>query len=93
FGRLTQVSDFAPFARAAFVRMKNTTPAPEGWHLCRKPFAYIFKLRQERHLSFFDETTGRKSENRRHSKPLPGGEDGDIFSTKNNMVSLKSILL
>ncbi|RMG84185.1 MAG: hypothetical protein D6714_08455 [Bacteroidetes bacterium] len=82
FERLPQVLPRTAFAGAAFVRIKKI---PEGWHLYRKPSTYHFKRRQERHLSFFDETNARKSEKRRHSKPLPRGEDGNIFSPKKNM--------
>jgi len=69
--------------------MKNTALTPEGWHLCRKPSTHIFKLRQERHLSFLNETTERKSPKPRHSPPHPGAKTGDIFSTKNITVPLR----
>ncbi|RMG83531.1 MAG: hypothetical protein D6714_09520 [Bacteroidetes bacterium] len=44
-----------------------------------------FELRQERHLSFSDETTERKTDRRTPAKRPPGGEDGRIFFHKKHL--------
>ncbi|RMG85939.1 MAG: hypothetical protein D6714_05045, partial [Bacteroidetes bacterium] len=76
-------------AGAAFVRIKNTTPTPEGWHLCRKPFAYIFKLRQERHLYFATKRKTEKPKRPALEATALARRRKHFFPSKNNIISLR----
>ncbi|RMG76444.1 MAG: hypothetical protein D6714_21335 [Bacteroidetes bacterium] len=60
---------------------------PEGWHLCRKSFTHIFKLRQERHL-FPTKPPNEKKALRTPAKTPPRCEGGDIFSTKSLLAKI-----